>query len=68
MSRIIHSISVSYKVMLAIMVLSLLSNLAIAQDEKESTYILEPTEGTIPYYRAPEDDVRLGDFQEVVKK
>jgi len=73
MPRINKSFSISCKVMVAVMVLGLLSNYAMAQtkltwpspDEKVASYTLEPKEGSIQVYRTPKDDVKLGEIQEM---
>jgi hypothetical protein len=59
--------------MLAVLILSLLSNYAMAQtkltwpspDEKVPSYTLEPKEGSMSVFRTPRDDAKLGDIQEV---
>ena len=73
MSRINKSFSTSCKVLVAVLVLGLLSNYAMAQtkltwpspDEKIPSYTLDPKEGSIQVYRTPKDDVKLGEIQEL---
>ena len=73
MARINKSFSTGCKVMVAVMVLGLLSNYAMAQtkltwpspDEKIPSYTLDPREGSIQVYRTPKDDVKLGEIQEM---
>ena len=73
MSGINKSLSVSCKVLVAVLVLGALSNYAMAQtkltwpspDEKIPSYTLDPREGSIQVYRTPKDDVKLGEIQEL---
>ena len=73
MLRINTSFFITCKVMLAVMILSLLTNYATAQtkltwpepDEKVPSYTLEPREGSVYVYRTPGDDVKLGEIQEM---
>jgi hypothetical protein len=73
MSRINNSLSISCKLMVAVMVLGLLSNDVMAQtkltwpspDEKVPSYTITPKEGSMNVFRTPKDDERLGDIQEM---
>ena len=73
MSRINSLLFISIKVLVAVMVLGMLSNYAMAQtpltwpepDEEVPSYTLDPREGSIQVYRTPKDDVKLGEIQEM---
>jgi len=67
------TINLTFRCMAILMVFGLLINHAVAQtkltwpepDEKVPSYTLEPREGSIQVYRTPEDDVKLGEIQEM---
>ena len=73
MTRLNNSFTYSCKVLGTVIVLGLLSNLANAEmevtwpspDEEVPSYTLDPKEGSIQVYRTPEDDVKLGEIQEM---